>query len=84
MRFANLIAFVIQFLTRGLYYIWISYKLCARFYKDKAWVFLIATIAAVIIFEAHNIFISIIPFYEKTVKWFKKELPAENELSLLD
>ena len=84
MRYANLIAFVILFLTRGLYYLWIVFKLCLRFYKEKAWIFFSATIVVCIIFEAHNVFLSIIPFYEKTVKWFKKELPAENELSLLD
>jgi len=72
MKYSNLVAFVSLLYTRGFYYLWLCKNLLERYTRDNATVFFWCSLSIFILFGFFNIFIVIIPFYTRTVKWFKR------------
>lgn len=72
MRYANLIAFIVLLWTRGFHYFWISYNVFLVLYHDKAWTFFYTWSVIFLVFTGFNVSVVILPFYQRTVKWFKK------------
>jgi uncharacterized membrane protein len=76
MQYSNLLAFFLLLWLRGFQYLWISYNLCMRVWREKAYTFLTCSIIILSIFSFFNVFVVIVPFFKRTVKWFKKSIPA--------
>ena len=72
MKWSNLIAFVILLFTRGFHYVWICYNLLLRYYKEESWNFFTYSLIIFIAFSFFNVLMVIVPFYQRTVKWYRK------------
>jgi hypothetical protein len=74
MQLFNLSCFILMLWTRGFHYGWICYNLLLKFYNDKAWAFVYSSLVIFTLFAIFNVFAIIVPFFKRTVKWFRKSI----------
>ena len=79
MQTANVIVFVQVIITRGVYYLWISYNLIRQWILDKRWNFLWVGAIVLFIFTFHNILLCIVPYYQRMMKFFNYKKNQEKE-----
>jgi len=77
-KFVNLLMLILNVWTRCLHFGYIVIQIILVWYRDEAWMFLKTSALPIIVFTLFNAFVSVIPTYQRFMKFLHKSIEHES------
>jgi len=77
-KLVNLLMLILNMWTRFLHFGYIVIQIILVWYRDEAWMFLKTSALPIIVFTLFNAFVSVIPTYQRFMKFLHKSIEHES------